>query len=80
MIGLAYDGFLWLLQQMPGIVLPSGWEGGVNYFVHFGKLLDDVFPAHELFALIVLWFSVKLFVGIYRFVRWLFAMPVAVYP
>lgn len=70
-ISIPYNIFLWMLDQLPKFVLPRGFDDGFRLFREYGGLLDKAFPAHELFALLVVYFS---FLVIFSIVRWILSL------
>jgi hypothetical protein len=60
----------WLFGTLlPEISMPSGFDQGVNYFIQFGMLLNEVLPIREALSLFALYVTIYLIVGTFRFVK-----------
>lgn len=68
-IGVAYDFFLWLLDQLPEIDLPGGFEQGLELTLTYGMKLNEFVPISETFTLLALYVQLVVALIIYRQVR-----------
>ncbi len=69
LIGVAYDFLIWLIDQMPPLDLPEGFESGLAHAVSYGMQLDRFVPISEAFILLGLYVQLVVALIVYRQTR-----------
>ncbi|MDR0870482.1 MAG: hypothetical protein LBN39_06780 [Planctomycetaceae bacterium] len=61
--------FEWLLDKLPPIDLPAGFEEELSQLISFGMILDRIIPIHEALGLLALYILILVCLTLYRFVK-----------
>ena len=61
--------FVWLMECLPVVVLPSGFERGMEYFIGYAALLNRIIPITETLLWIGFYISALLTVTAYRIIK-----------
>lgn len=68
-IGVVVTTFEWVIDQIPKIELPKGFEDGMQYFIQYGMMLDSIAPFSETLAWFVTYVTILTVVAAYRIVK-----------
>ncbi len=60
--------FEWVIDQLPAVTLPEGFEQGLQTMMDYGMILNEVFPVTHLFICIGIYLAAMLIVGIVRII------------
>ena len=69
MIGVVISFVEWLIEQIPEIELPNGFDDGMNFMLEMGTALNGIFPVKETLAWLVLYITIVLTVAVYRIIK-----------
>lgn len=68
-IGTLITFITFVLDMLPSMGLPSGFGGGLGYFISYGMLLNQIFPFAESLAWFVIYMIAFIMITIYRIVK-----------
>jgi phage-related protein len=68
-VGLGLEFIQWILDKFPQLQLPAGFDEGVNHFIRFGMLLNEVIPVRETFMLFAIYIAILLIMVIFRAIK-----------
>jgi hypothetical protein len=68
-VSIGLEMLTWLLDKMPSVDIPEGFNQGVTYFVQFGMLLNEILPIRESLMLLELYIMIIICFTIYRYIK-----------
>lgn len=68
-IGLMLTFIEWLIDQLPEIEMPAGFDEGMNWFLEMGMAFNTILPVSETLQWLAVYLSVVLTVTVYRIIK-----------
>jgi hypothetical protein len=71
LMNLSFDLSMYLIELLPEISLPSGFDVGMRYFLGFGMILNSFFPFAEMVGFVCIVLSVRIFAFCIKFIPYI---------
>jgi hypothetical protein len=68
-ISMGLEFFKWVIDQLPEIELPDGFNQGLSYFIDYGMVFNEILPIKETFALFAIYVTILLVLIIFRTIK-----------
>lgn len=69
LVETSHEILFWILDMLPPIELPEGFEKGLEYFVSYGMILNKVLPIKEMLMFLELWCTIFITMIVHNFVK-----------